>query len=179
MLNILPDAPNPSLDELLQNAGEATGLPPPPLEGISPQWVPGWIRWPLRAVLLPFILLDLAAQQFAKMLIRPPLRKTGSCLKRGHCCHYILVPECKGLLGIVYYFWNTQILGFYPRTRQVHEAEGKRVLVMGCRYLRQNGSCSHYHLRPLVCRKWPMIEYFGYPRILKGCGFKAVDRFHN
>ena len=32
------------------------------------------------------------------------------------------------------------------------------------------------HLRPAVCRKWPLIEYFGHPRILKGCGFQAVHR---
>jgi Fe-S-cluster containining protein len=50
---------------------------------------------------------------------------------------------------------------------------------MGCRYLKQDGSCSHYRLRPSICRTWPQIEYFGHPRILKGCGFKATPRDPN
>ncbi len=176
MLKILPDTSDVPLDELLEIATEAAKPPTLPAERIPRQWVPSWIRWPLRAIILPVVLIDLAAQKFARLLIRPPFKQVGQCLKRGNCCHYILLPEPKGLLGRAFYFWSTQILGFYPRSHQVYENEGKKVLVMGCRYLQKDGSCGHYHLRPTVCRKWPMIEYFGYPRILKGCGFKAVLR---
>lgn len=164
------------LEEILALAEEAEGPPPDPAGGIPRQWVPGWIRWPIRLLLLPFIHLDLSAQTVAKFLIRPPFKKVGQCLKRGNCCHYILVPEAKGLLGRLLYFWNTQILGFYRRNLKVYESDGKRVYVMGCRYLKKDGKCGHYHLRPAVCRKWPIIEYFGYPRIIKGCGYKAVSR---
>jgi Fe-S-cluster containining protein len=94
-------------------------------------------------------------------------------LKRGNCCHYILIPEAKGFFGKLYYLWNTQVLGFYRRYSHEHEAEGKPIYVMGCRYLRKDGSCGQYHLRPLICRKWPIIEHFGHPRIIKGCGFTA------
>ena len=48
---------------------------------------------------------------------------------------------------------------------------------MGCRYLREDGSCSEYRLRPQVCRQWPVIEHFGYPKILKGCGFRSNPPF--
>jgi Fe-S-cluster containining protein len=122
------------------------------------------------------MLIDLSAQRLARLIIRPPFKKGGKCLKRGNCCHYILVPEAKGFLGKLFYFWNTQILGFYRRTSETYESEGKRVYAMGCRYLKKDGACGRYFLRPAVCRKWPMIEYFGFPRILKGCGFKAVNR---
>jgi hypothetical protein len=178
MLKIYSE-PEPILEELdaiLVLAEEAEEPPPEPVEGIPPQWLPSWIRWPVRILLLPFILLDLGAQKMAKILVQPPFRKEGKCLKRGNCCHYILIPESRGLLGKFFYFWNTQVLGFYRRTQQIHESDGKRVLVMGCRYLKKDGSCGHYFLRPTVCRKWPIIEYFGYPRILKGCGFKAVPK---
>lgn len=174
----------PSLEILLEQAADAKEPPPIDLKKIPTQWLPSWIRWPVRAIFLPFILLDLAAQRVARSLIPPPFKQVGSCLKRGNCCHYILIPKPKGLLGTLYYFWNTQVLGFYPsdggdkkrKDLPVYESEGKEVLVMRCRYLKQNGSCSHYRLRPTVCRKWPMIEYFGYPRALKGCGFRAVLR---
>jgi len=166
----------PTLDQVLAQAEDSEAPPPEPPGGIPTQWVPGWIRWPLRVLLLPFILLDLAAQRCARIFIPPPLKKAGECLRRGNCCYYILLPESKGLLDKFFYFWNTQILGFYRRDQHVYESEGHRVYVMGCRYLQKDGKCGHYHLRPALCRKWPMIEYFGKPRMLKGCGFKAIPR---
>lgn len=171
-----PKPTSEGLKEILALAEEATEIPPEPIGGIPKQWVPGGIRWPLRILLLPFIWIDLATQRIAKQLIRPPFKREGKCLKRGNCCHYILVPEARGLLGRLFYFWNTQILGFYRRAPEVYESDGKRVYVMGCRYLKKNGSCGRYFLRPSVCRKWPVIEYFGYPRIIKGCGFKSIPK---
>lgn len=164
------------LDAILVQAEEAEEPPPEPPGGIPEQWVPSWIRWPIRILFFPFMLLDLSMQKIAKILIPPPYKTEGKCLKRGNCCHYILLPECKGAFGWLFYFWNTQILGFYRRTPHIYESEGKRVYVMGCRYLQQNGSCGSYRLRPAVCRKWPMIEYFGYPRLIKGCGFRPIAR---
>lgn len=178
MLKILSEQESVSdgLDEILVRAEEAEEVPPEPEGGIPRQWLPGLIRWPVRVLLLPTILIDLAAQRIARIIVRTPFKKEGKCLKRGNCCHYILVPEAKGFLGRLFYFWNTQVLGFYRRTPQVYESDGKRIYVMGCRYLKKDGSCGHYHLRPTVCRKWPVIEYFGFPRIIKGCGYKAVPR---
>ena len=170
------DKPTEALDAIIAQAETADEPPPEPTGGIPRQWVPGFVRWPVRILFYPFMLLDLFAQKIARLLIRTPFKQAGTCLKRGNCCHYILIPEANGILGFFYYLWNTQLLGFYRRDPHVYESEGKRVYVMGCRYLNKNGSCGHYRLRPAVCRKWPMIEYFGYPRILKGCGFKAVNR---
>ena len=164
-----------TVDEVIAQA-EEEGPPPEPEGGIPRQWLPGWIRWPIRVLALPWVLLDLYAQKLATLIIRPPHRKEGHCLKRGNCCRYILIPEVTGVLGKLYLFVNTQINGFYPRYSEPHEYEGKRIMVMGCRYLKKDGSCAHHRLRPEVCRKWPMIEYFGHPRILKGCGFKAIPR---
>jgi len=173
MLKIISDKEptSQSLSEI-----EEEERPKEPEGGIPRQWLPGFVRWPLRLFLLPIILIDLAAQRVARWLIPPPFKRMGKCLRRGNCCYSILLPETKGILGRVFYFWNTQVLGFYRQDGLVYESEGKRVYVMGCRYLQKDGSCKHYALRPVVCRKWPMIEYFGVPRIIKGCGFKAVLR---
>jgi len=164
------------LQALLDQVGEPDSYPPEPKGGIPRQWIPAWIRWPIRILRLPWILLDLWSQKVARLIIRPPYKKVGQCLKRGHCCQYILIPESTGILGRLSFLFNTQINGFYLREEETYEYEEERVKVMGCRYLKKDGSCAHYRLRPTVCRNWPMIEYFGHPRILKGCGFKAIPR---
>ncbi len=150
--------------------------PPEPPGGIPKQWLPGWIRWPIRLLLLPWIMLDLYAQKIAIFLIRPPYRQVGKCLKRGNCCRYIMIPEAKGFIGRLNFILSMQVYGFYPRSLEPHEYEGHPVMVMGCRYLKKDGSCAHYRLRPAICRKWPVIESFAPPRMLKGCGFKAIPR---
>ena len=165
-----------NLEDTLSKAGEATSTPSLPEGGIPPQRIPNWIRWPIRVFLLPFVLLDLFMQKIARILIPPPYKQAGKCLKRGNCCHYIMMRKPKGILGTVFQFWNTEINGFFLRSKETYDYEGKRVLVMGCRYLEPNGSCRHYALRPMVCRKWPVIEHFGHPRLLKGCGFKVIPR---
>jgi hypothetical protein len=174
-LTIIDNA-SPDLGQLLTEAGEDETPPPEPAGGIPAQRLSGWVRWPLRLLLLPFVLIDLQAQRVARLLIRPPYKQAGACKQRGNCCRYIMIQHSTGLLGKLYLFWNKEINGFYPRFNEPQEYEGKSVIVMGCRYLKADGRCGHYHLRPAVCRKWPMIEYFGYPRILKGCGFKALPR---
>lgn len=164
------------LDQALEQAGDAISAPEAPEDGIPKRWLPGFIRLPVRYFILPFVLLDLYMQKLARKIVKPPFVQKGSCKQRGNCCHYIMIEEGKGLFGRLYNFWNTQINGFYPRTKKLHFYEGKRVQVMGCRYLKKNGSCGNYRLRPLVCRKWPLIEHFGHPRILKGCGFQVEMR---
>jgi Fe-S-cluster containining protein len=163
-----------NLEDLMDAAGEAKEMPPPPRGGIPKQTVPPWIRWPIRLLFLPFVVVDVWAQRVAKLVIRPPHRQVGKCHQRGNCCHYILLQDYKGWKGALNIFWNTQINGFFLRDSQVYECQGKRVFVMGCRYLQKNGRCGRYFWRPAICRKWPLIEYFGHPSLLKGCGFRAI-----
>jgi hypothetical protein len=160
-----------NLENLIFKAGEAQEPPPasPP-----PQKVPGWMRWPIRALLLPFVLLDVLAQRIARLLVPPPYKTAGRCLKRGNCCHYIMVRKLKGPLGYLFHLWHTEINGFFLRSEEIYHYERHQIQVMGCRYLQKDGSCRHHTLRPMLCRKWPVIEHFGHPRILKGCGFYAI-----
>jgi len=161
-------------EQLVEAAGTAPHAPPLPPGGIPKQWLPGWIRWPLRVIVLPFVWLDLATRRLALKVVRPPYRQEGHCLQRGNCCYYILLPKPKGAVARLFYFWFTQVNGFFLRTPKAIESEGQEMHVMGCRYLKDDGRCAHYRLRPMLCRQWPLIEYFGYPRRLKGCGFYAV-----
>ncbi len=161
------------LNDILAAAENATEPPEDPIDGIPKQKLFSWIRWSLRILILPFLYLEVAAEKTARLIIPPPFKPVGTCKRRGNCCHYILLPEVKGFLGKLLFFWHTEVFGFYPRTKDPYEYEGKPITVMGCRYLKKNGSCSRYFFRPKVCRSWPIIEIFGVPRILKGCGYQA------
>jgi len=167
---------SPFLQIYYTYAEEEEKPPAPPLGGIPRQKVPGWVRWPIRAFYLPFVCMDALMQKAAKLVIQPPYKQIGACKKRGNCCYYILLPKKKGWMNRFQIFWNTEILGFFLRDKTPCLSEGSEVYVMGCRYLNKDGSCRHYRFRPNVCRKWPLIEYFGYPRALKGCGFEAMRR---
>lgn len=164
------------LEDLVMKASTASQIPPPPKRGIPKQWVPGWIRWPIRALFLPFILLDLWSQKVARWVIKPPYIKEGMCQMRGNCCHYVLLEKPSGPISYLFYFWMTQINGFFQRDIEPVQHEKHTMLVMGCRYLKEDGRCGHHFLRPMLCRQWPLIEYFSTPKILKGCGFRAVPR---
>ncbi|MCB1072642.1 MAG: YkgJ family cysteine cluster protein [Chlamydiia bacterium] len=161
------------LDDLLFEASEATHQPPPPNNGVPKQKIPYWLRQVVKSLALPFVLIDYSMQKLAKKIIRPPFKREGQCKRRGNCCHYVLVAYSESLVGRLFYFWYTQILGFYKRLPEPQIYEGKKMHVMGCRHLRKNGTCGDYHLRPLICRQWPVVEHFGYPKILKGCGYRS------
>jgi len=161
------------LDDLLFEASEATNQPPPPKQGVPKQKIPYWLRQTVKTAALPFVLIDYSMQKIAKKIIRPPFKREGQCKRRGNCCHYVLVAYSRSLVGRLFYFWYTQILGFYKRLPEPQIYEGKKMHVMGCRHLRKDGSCGDYHLRPLICRQWPVVEHFGYPKILKGCGYRS------
>jgi hypothetical protein len=166
----------PSLDDMLYQASIGKKAPQFPGGKLPKQWLPSFIRWPLRVLFYPFIVLDNLSQNIAKKIIKPPFKKVGKCKKRGNCCHYILMKKSWGFLNVFDLFWNTQVNGFFLRDKKTFLYQGKQFYVLGCRYLKDNGSCSHYRLRPMICRSWPKIEIFGSPQLLKGCGFMIQDR---
>lgn len=163
-----------TMESFVSKKMDAAEVRPQDPPKIYRQKVPSWIRWPVRVLLLPYVWIDTFAQKVARLIVPPPYKKEGSCKQRGACCHYILIEKPKGLLGKLYLGWFMEFQGFYPRD-EPHVKSGKKTfVVMGCRYLQKNGRCGHYHLRPQVCRKWPVIEHFGAPELLKGCGYKAT-----
>ena len=150
--------------------------PAEPAEGIYRQRLPGFIRWPIRFLVSPFLLIDIAMQKMARKIITPPYKWTGACKKRGACCHFILIEKAPGILGKLYLLWHMEINGFFPRQKASLLDGKKKYQVMGCRYLKKNGKCGSYRSRPLICRKWPMLMTMGRPETLKGCGFKPQLR---
>ncbi len=165
-----------SLDDMLYLASIAKKAPPFPGGRLPKQWLPGFIRWPLRVLFYPFVAIDDWSQRIARKILKPPFKQVGKCKKRGNCCHYILMKKSSRFLNSLDFFLHTQVNGFFLRDQKPFPYQGKEVYVFGCRYLKEDGSCGHYRLRPSICRNWPKIEIFGTPEILKGCGFMAQER---
>lgn len=165
-----------NLDDLLHKAEVATAPPDDSLEEIPKQKLLPGLRWVIRIFCLPFLYLELLTEKFAKLFIKPPFIQTGECKRRGNCCHYILFPETTGIVRKLFLFWNTEVHGFYKRKGPDYEVDGRKIQVYGCRHLRKNGTCSNHFFRPKVCRSWPLIAHFGYPKVLKGCGYQIKLR---
>ncbi len=146
---------------------------------IPEQKLPGWIRWPLRILAYPFMMLEILSNKIVSTIVKPKYKIVGGCKKSGNCCRYIHLGWPKNrklnLFSKLYVLWQTEVLGFYFKDFDFVEDQ-EVTKVMGCRYLKEDGSCKHYRLRPGICRNWPKIHYFREPTILKGCGFKAVKR---
>lgn len=149
-----------------------------PVSELTPQkqYFPRPLATAFKVILLPAVLLDLFCRKLARKVIRPPLVKTGACKKRGNCCYYITVKKEKGVLDFLSRFWMEQVHGFYLREQEPTLINDKEYYVMGCRYLKEDGSCGQYTLRPMICREWPKVEIFGHPQILKGCGYSFAAR---
>lgn len=162
-------------DDILIDAEKDDG-PPKLAQPIPKQKLPGFMRWTIKLAFLPFIWMDLITKRIARFFIKPPLKQEGKCLKRGNCCYYITMQVETGLTGYLHRWWVTQVQGFFFRYNTIFTQGERKVYVLGCRYLKDDGSCKHYFTRPMICRDWPKIEHFGHPKFLKGCGFRAVDR---
>lgn len=165
-----------NLREIVEQAGDMNS--PPETPKIPKQYLPMFIRKFIWIVFLPFVWLDVFAKKFARWIVRPPFKKAGACKKRGNCCYFITMRKRKGPLGWIQMFWAQEINGFYKRFQKPFYENGQKLYVLGCRYLKKNGQCAHYAFRPTICREWPVIEYFGYPKLLKGCGYypKALKK---
>ncbi|MCI5052279.1 MAG: YkgJ family cysteine cluster protein [Simkaniaceae bacterium] len=164
------------LEELVDIAGSATKKPPEPRGGIPKRWLPAPIRLTIELVMIPFVHLDVLAHRLAKWIIPTPFKRVGKCKKRGNCCHYIRMRRIPGLLGVLQRFWAIQVNGFFMRDKKPVKTEDVEFYILGCRHLKDDGSCGNYRLRPKICRMWPEIEQFERPAFLKGCGFDAVPR---
>jgi Fe-S-cluster containining protein len=156
-----------------QDSSQRPGIPP---QGIPPRRTPEFLRKALKIFVLPWMLLDLLMQRLIQRIWPPPYKVLGGCKQRGNCCHYILMERSPAIerwtwLQGFWDWWYTDIHGFYERGYEVESPDGRVAKVMSCRYLRADGRCGQYRVRPALCRQWPRIEYTKRPHLLKGCGY--------
>jgi len=131
-------------------------------------WPKFFIRFLLRVIRdCDGVLRGLSEKPYKKQFVR-----TGSCKKRGVCCHNIAVHLSSG-------FWKAKpfrrfVIAWYELVynfKLKQELRSESVLIFKCHYLKEN-RCSIYHKRPAICRNYPEAQYFGEPITLPGCGYQ-------
>ena len=168
--------------EVIKVLSGERGVPPeshPKYGDIPRQFLPGWVRWPLRCLIFPFMILDSWIQRGLQKVISPPYTLKGGCKMRGHCCYYILLSWPRYLkwfpfVGWAYSWWLTEVNGFFFRGFTIQDDEEHNFRVLSCRYLAPDGKCGHHVLRPTLCRQHPRRGYYKKPKILKGCGYQII-----
>ena len=94
----------------------------------------------------------------------------GLCQRCGDCCEHIVSTPPKILtqgLGLRIY------VGFHKLAHNfsVNYRGPNREIVFKCGHLRNDGSCSIYWRRPLLCRRYPLPPDRGQPKVLPNCSY--------
>ena len=96
-------------------------------------------------------------------------RVTGACKKCGKCCKDIRMKDAYDEKD----FKLTQF--FFPMYKRF-EIKGKDEngdLILACKLLNEDGTCSVYDKRPKLCRRFPNKILYFQGVLQDGCGFKV------
>jgi hypothetical protein len=132
-------------------------------------------RWLWRELLRLFVLADLAAVRLVQKIVPPRYELRGACDQRGVCCTQIVgnPPRFVKRGRLIHLFaWYHQIMHNFHVVARGTDDE----LIFRCGHLQTDGRCGIYRHRPRLCRNYPVLPWFGPPRLLPGCGFQVVPR---
>jgi len=123
-----------------------------------------------------FIVMEVAAFKLVQKIYPPKYVLTGECYKRGDCCKAIVGDPPKAVKKNDYL--RGLFVGYHAVMHNFHQvARGDNdEIIFACGHLGDDGRCSIYRYRPLLCRNYPVMPFFERPRILPGCGFGTARR---
>jgi hypothetical protein len=131
----------------------------------------------MKRLILIFVILDNLLTNLTKKLFPRKWTLTGACRQCGNCCKEIYLKMTPGqmksrLFTNISIRWISWLFDFnLLRTDHEHH-----YLVFNCKHLTSDGKCGNYFWRPNICRNYPLVDYFEEPKLLPGCGFKAIAR---
>jgi Fe-S-cluster containining protein len=129
----------------------------------------------IRKFVLVFVILDNFLTNLSRRLFPTRYRLTGHCRQCGQCCRQIILTMTPAQARSQFFTnlsvrWISWLFGF--RLQEIDREHDS--LIFYCRNQRADGKCGVYRWRPNVCRNYPLVEYFREPRLLPGCGYRAV-----
>ena len=131
--------------------------------------------WLWREITRFFIVFELLCFKAVQKVIRPRFVLQGQCQKRGECCKRIVALPPRLLQKQPFNRW---FIAFHRLTHNFHQVgtgpEG--AIIFSCHHLKTDGRCGIYAYRPLICRTYPVVPFFGTPHLLPGCGYSIAPR---
>jgi Fe-S-cluster containining protein len=122
-----------------------------------------------------FELIQRAEDRLIRLFKKPEYERKGGCQKTGICCSNLGIQLPASWMKrpwLVRYFiwWHRYRYNFHYHDRT------DTLLIYHCAYLTKNNTCSIYKWRPRLCREYPQLQLWGFPKLHKGCGFYFAKR---
>lgn len=96
----------------------------------------------------------------------------GKCLQCGKCCTEIRAYGLKNEKELKFMQF---IFPWYKRF-YILRTDKNNQIVLSCKYLSEEGKCSAYKKRPLLCRNYPRKKINFNAEMIDGCGYKVVKK---
>lgn len=96
----------------------------------------------------------------------------GQCIKCGKCCKEIRAygmkdeKDLKIMQFIFPWYKNFYIIG----------KDNSNNLILGCNKQKEDGKCSIYKYRPLLCRNYPKKRINFNAEMIDGCGYRVIKK---
>ena len=115
--------------------------------------------------------LDLIFNYYIHKVFPTQYVRQGKCKKRGVCCTNLAIGASSFILKRPYFKYIVlKYFSFFYNFEPIGEHLEEKVIVFRCRYLK-NYQCSIHKFRPFMCRRYPIVNFFGKPKVLPGCGY--------
>ena len=127
--------------------------------------------------IIRFILdIDLLLNFYINKFFPTQYIRKGFCKKRGVCCSNLAIGISSFILKRpLYKTFVIKMFSFFYNFDLKGESYEDNVLIFNCRYLVDN-QCSIHRFRPFICRRYPLVNFFGKPKVLPGCGYTFKKR---
>ena len=137
------------------------------------------VQWSVRAVFFVggwiFELTQRVEDKFICLFKRPEYIRKGGCQMSGMCCSNLglLLPKAWSRRA-----WIIRYFVWWHRYRYKFHFLGivDNLLVYECGYVTKDNQCSIYPWRPRLCREYPKVQLWDFPKLHKGCGFYFIQR---
>ena len=91
----------------------------------------------------------------------------GYCCKCGNCCHEIRALGMKNEFDLKI----MQFIFPWYRFFYISKYDEKGNVILSCSKQKENGECSIYNIRPLLCRNYPRKNIYFYADMPEGCSY--------
>lgn len=96
----------------------------------------------------------------------------GECKQCGKCCNYIYSLDTYSEQEFKF------MQAIFPSYRRfyIKGKDEKGNLIFACKLVTEEGKCSVYQKRPLVCKRYPNAKIAYDADLHEGCGYKIVKK---